>query len=292
MDKKNIRDINFTMHNSVFDSLSAHLAVLDEDGTILATNRAWNESAQKRGNPCGCDAPGENYLKVCSNLMGPDRQKTLEIIEGIQGVIDGSIKEFCMEYQVHTPGERIWYYIRVLRLAAQEDLKLLVSHEDITGLKLTEEALRLGEDTLKKQKQRLEEKNIALKVLLEQREEDKRELEKNVLANVKEMVLPPLERLKAAYLRPEDQRLVELIDSRLMAIVSPFMNSLSHAGIFLTPQELQVAILVKEGKPSKEIADILYISDATVHFHRKNIRKKLGISDRKKNLRSHLMSLS
>ena len=292
MDKTSIWDINFSMHNSVFDSLSAHLAILDENGTILSTNRAWNESSRKRGNPCGEDAPGENYLKVCRDIMGHNRQKTLEIIEGIQGVIDGSIGEFCLEYQVHTPGERIWYYIRVLRLSGQEDLKLLVSHEDITGLKLAEEALRLGEENLKKQKQRLEEKNIALKVLLDQREEDKKELEQNVLANVKEMVLPYLDRLKAAPLRPEDQKLVALIDSQLMAIVSPFMNRLSHAGIFLTPQELQVAILVKEGKPSKEIADILYISDATVHFHRKNIRKKLGISDRKKNLRSYLMSLS
>jgi len=292
MDKTSIWDINFTMHNSVFDSLSAHLAILDENGTILATNRAWNESTQKRGNLCGDDAPGENYLKVCTNIMGHNRQKILEIIQGIQGVIDGSIEEFFMDYQVHTPGERIWYYIRVLRLSGQEDLKLLVSHEDITGLKLAEEALRLGEETLKKQKQRLEEKNIALKVLLEQREEDKKELEHNVLANVKEMVLPYLDRLKAAPLRAEDRKLVEIIDSQLMAIISPFMNRLTHAGIFLTPQELQVAILVKEGKPSKEIADILYVSDATVHFHRKNIRKKLGISDRKKNLRSHLMALS
>ncbi len=292
MDKASIWDINFTMHNSVFDSLSAHLAILDENGTIISTNRAWNESAPKRGNPCGDDVPGENYLKVCANIMGHNRQKTLEIIEGIQGVIDGSIGEFCMAYQVHTPGERIWFQIRVLRLSGQEDLKLLVSHEDITGLKLAEEALRLGEEDLKKQKQRLEEKNIALKVLLEQREADKRDLEQNVLGNVKEMVRPYLDRLKAAPLRAEDRKIVELIDSQLMAIVSPFMNRLSHAGIFLTPQELQVATLVKEGKPSKEIADILYLSDATVHFHRKNIRKKLGLSHRKKNLRSHLMALS
>ena len=292
MDKTSVWDVNFSMHDKVFDSLSAHLAILDETGTILSTNRAWNESARKRGNPCGYDVPGENYLQVCKKIMGNNQQKTLEIIEGIQGVIDGSIGEFCLEYQLHTPGERIWYYIRVLRLSAQGPLKLLVSHEDITGLKLAEEALRLGEEALKKQKKNLEEKNIALKVLLEQRGADKKEMEQNVLNNVKEMILPYLDRLTSAPLRAEDQKIVGIIDSQLMAIISPFMNRLSHAGIFLTPQELQVATLVKEGKPSKEIADILYVSESTVHFHRKNIRKKLGISDRKKNLRSYLMSLS
>ncbi|SMC37559.1 regulatory protein, luxR family [Desulfocicer vacuolatum DSM 3385] len=293
MDKKeSIWDVNFSMNDTVFDSLTAHLAILDENGTILSTNRAWNESARKRGNPCGYDVPGENYLQVCRKIMGNNRQKTLEIIEGIQGVIDGSIGEFCLEYPLHTPGERIWYYIRVMRLSARGALKLLVSHEDITGLKLAQEALRLGEESLKKQKKILEEKNIALKVLLEQREADKIEMEQNVLTNVKETILPYLERLKAAPLRKEEQKIVDIIDSQLMAIISPFMNRLSHAGIFLTPQELQVATLVKEGKPSKEIADILYISKSTVHFHRKNIRKKLGISDRKKNLRFHLMALS
>ena len=292
MNKEGIRDMELSMHDGVFDSLSAHLAILDENGTILLTNRAWDESVRKRGNPCGCNVPGENYLRVCEKMVGHDRQKTLEIIEGIQGVINGSIDEFCREYQLHTPGERIWYYIRALRLKGKGPLKLLVSHEDITGLKLAEEALRLGEKRLKKQKQHLEEKNIALKVLLEQRESDKKDFERTVLTNVKEMILPYLDRLKMAPLRAEDRHLVEIVHSQLMAIVSPFMDRLSHAGIFLTPQELQVATLVKEGKTSKEIAEFLYVSDATVHFHRKNIRKKLGISDRKTNLRFHLMSLS
>lgn len=292
MSEKRIWDVNFAMQSSVFDSLSAHLAILDENGVILETNQAWNDFVQRRGNSCGGDLPGENYLEVCRDMIGHNRQKTLEIVEGIQGVIDGSVEEFRLEYQLHTPGERIWYYIRVQRLTGHDPIKLLVSHEDITELKLAEEALRLGEESLKQQKKVLEEKNIALKVLLEQREADKAELEQNVLTNVKERILPYLERLKAAPLRSDDKNLVEIIDAQLKEIISPFIHTLSQAGIFLTPQETQVASLVKDGRTSKEISDILYVSESTVHFHRKNIRSKLGITDRKQNLRSHLMAMS
>jgi hypothetical protein len=80
----------------------------------------------------------------------------------------------------------------------------VVSHEEITALKLSEEALRKSEAQLTLQKVELEESNIALKVLLKQREGDKSELEQKVITNVKEMViaLPG----KAQTGQPETQR--------------------------------------------------------------------------------------
>jgi SAM-dependent methyltransferase len=75
-------------------------------------------------------------------------------------------------------------------------VRVVASHEEITALKLTEEALKKSQEELIEQKQSLEETNIAMKVLLKQREEDKLDLEKKVLSNVKDLVLPYVEKLK------------------------------------------------------------------------------------------------
>lgn len=171
-------------------------------------------------------------------------------------------------------------------------LRVIVSHEEITQLKLIEEALRKSRSALEKQKQRLEETNIALKVLLRQREEDKLELEKNVLNNIKDLVFPYIEKLKKAPLRSKDKINIDTLESHLNEIISPFLQRLSNLDIVLTPQEMQVATLVKDGKSSKEIADILNVSDATIHFHRKNLRNKFGLKKKSVNLRSYLMSMS
>jgi len=169
---------------------------------------------------------------------------------------------------------------------------VVASHEEITALKLTEDALRTSQEELIDQKQSLEEINIAMKVLLKQREEDKLELEKKVLNNVKDLVLPYVEKLKNSRLKAKDRTLVEIIDTHLQDIISPLLQRFANANILLTPQEMQVASLVKDGKTSKEIADVLNISETTVNFHRKNLRVKFGLRNKRTNLRSYLLSIS
>lgn len=109
---------------------------------------------------------------------------------------------------------------------------------------------------------------------------------------IKEQVLPFVEKLAGMPLGPQGRSSLQIIRERLGEIVSPFLNRLSTARIFLTPQEIQVAGLVRDGKASKEIATVLNVSKTTVHFHRKNLRKKLGLTSRRANLRAHLMSLA
>ena len=210
----------------------------------------------------------------------------------VREVIDGSVDEFLFDYPCHSEDGPHWYYLRALRMSGEGPLRVVVSHEEITNLKLTEEALRKSEAQLTQQKVELEEANIALKVLLKQREGDKGDLEQKVITNVKEMVLPYVEKLKRVNLKPKDKTVVEIIESHLQDIISPMMQKLANASIILTPQEIQVASLVKDGKASKEIADILNVAETTVHFHRKNLRKKFGLSNSQTNLRSYLISIS
>lgn len=277
---------------TVLDSLSAHIAIVEESGLILDTNRAWREYAVENGMPDGYDSIGDNYLEICEAAEGPDGNDARAVAAGVREVIDGRLDEFLFDYPCHSEDGQHWYYLRAIRMSGEGPVRVVVSHEEITALKLTEAALRESESQLTRQKTELEEANIALKVLLKQREGDKSDLERKVITNVKEMVLPYLEKLKRVNLKPKDKRMVEIIDSHLQDIVSPMIQKLANASIILTPQEIQVASLVKDGKASKEIADILNVAETTVHFHRKNLRKKFGLSNSQTNLRSYLISIS
>ena len=277
---------------TVLDSLSAHIAIVDGSGTILDANRAWRRFAAASGMPDGYDAVGDNYLSICDTARGEESANARAVAAGIRSVIDGSEDEFLYDYPCHGPDGPHWYYMRAIRMSDDGPVRVVVSHEEITALKRSEEALRESEAQLTRQKTDLEEANIALKVLLKQREDDKADLEQKVITNVKETVLPYVEKLKRASLRPRDKTVVEIIASHLQDIISPMMQKLGNAQIILTPQEIQVATLVKDGKTSKEIADILNVSGTTVHFHRKNLRRKLGLSSSRANLRSYLLSIS
>ncbi|MCX5846086.1 MAG: PAS domain S-box protein [Deltaproteobacteria bacterium] len=163
---------------------------------------------------------------------------------------------------------------------------------DITDRKRAEEILKKRERELEIKSRNLEELNAALKVLLRQREKDKDEIEEQVLANVKQLAMPYIERLKKSRLKDKEADYVNILESNLINIISPFSNKLSSKYLKLTPKEIQIANLIKEGKTSKDTAELLNISPGTVEFHRENIRRKLNLKNKKDNLRSYLLTLS
>ena len=152
---------------------------------------------------------------------------------------------------------------------------------------------RVNEKTreLEDKAKNLQEVNTALKVLLKRRDADKKELEEKVLLNVREMIEPYLNKLKKTKLDEMQKTYLDIIESNLNDIISPFVCGVSINLLNFTPTELQVAKLVKQGKITKEIASILNLSAKTIEFHRDNIRKKLGINNKKINLRTYLLSL-
>ena len=291
---RRVEPLNFSdeLARTVLNSLSAHIAILDENGVILETNKAWQIYAVKSGLPETYDHRGVNYLEICDAATGSEAADAARVAQGIRAVIAGELEGFLFDYPCQSADGPRWNYVRTIRMAGPGPVRVVVSHEEITALKLTEEALKKSQEELFEQKQGLEEANIALKVLIKQREEDKLELEKKVLSNVKDLVLPYVEKLKNSRLKPRDKTLVEIVETHLNDVISPLLQRFVNARILLTPQEMQVASLVKDGKTSKEIADVLNVSETTVNFHRKNLRVKFGLTNQRTNLRSYLLSIS
>ena len=87
------------------------------------------------------------------------------------------------------------------------------------------------------------------------------------------------------------QNHVDVLESNLNQITSSFSSRVTSKHLNLSHQELQVSNYIIHGKTTKEIAELMGLSSKTIDFHRAKIRKKAGISNRKKNLRTFLLSL-
>ena len=173
---------------------------------------------------------------------------------------------------------------------------------DVTVKKEAEAALKRSRDELEHRvKERteeleiktisLEEVNTALRVLLRKRDDDKIELEDKVMHNVQELVLPYLEKLRDSKLSKTQRAFLDIIKSNIDDIISPFSRSLNAKYSHLTPAEIQIIHLLKQGKTTKEVAELINLSARTIETHRKNIRKKLGLYNTKVNLKTHLMTI-
>ena len=120
----------------------------------------------------------------------------------------------------------------------------------------------------------------------------KHELEKNITVNIDQIIIPYVEKLlNSNKLDALQREHLAVIQSNLSQITSSFAATLSTDYLKLTPQQLHIANLIKQGKTTKEIAQFLGISPRTIEVHRENIRKKLSLKKRSSNLRTHLLSI-
>ena len=138
----------------------------------------------------------------------------------------------------------------------------------------------------------LEEINTALKVVLKQIESEKKGSEEKILSNVRELVFPYVEKMKKTRLDSQQKAHLSVIETNLENIIAPFLSNLSLRNAQLTATEIRIANLIKDGRTTKEIADLLNVSTTTVDFHRNHIREKLGLTNKKVSLRDHLLSLA
>jgi PAS domain S-box-containing protein len=283
--------------SDIIDFLPDATFAINQEGKVMAWNRAIEEVTGIKAE----DMLGKGDYEYALPFYGIRRPILIDLIFRSDGDIE---KEYSFvkkendvilaETDVTISGKN---YVLSGKARPLYDSKgnivgAIQSIRDITDRKWAEEALKKRERELEIKSRNLEELNTALRVLLKRREEDKSELEERVLSNIKQLVLPYIEKMKTSRFEEKDMAYITILESNLKDIISPFSHRLSSKYLNLTPKELQVANLIREGRTTKEIAELLNASPGTIDFHRNNIRQKLDLKNRKANLRSYLLTVS
>jgi DNA-binding CsgD family transcriptional regulator len=139
------------------------------------------------------------------------------------------------------------------------------------------------------EREALHEANMALRAVMARIEEEKRNINRSIQANVEKIIMPVLHAL-AMELPPSQKKYVDILTASLEEITSPFINRLSRSYLSLTPTEVRICKMIRGGMRTKEIAQILGIAMATVNRHREHIRRKLGLVNKEINLATFLQS--
>lgn len=210
----------------------------------------------------------------------------------------------------HKNGTYIWLRddMTPLHDDAGNVIGLIGSWFDITERKWAEAMLQKAHDELERrvrertaqlgeantqllvERENLERKNFALKEILNQFEAGKKEIADQIQSNIFRIAMPLIDHLQGQT-APGAEHYLTLLKNSLIDIISPFVGRLETRSSRLTPRELEICNMIKNGLTSKEIASALHNSIETVFKQRKIIRRKLGIANRKRNLTSYLRSL-
>ncbi|MDZ4163807.1 MAG: PAS domain S-box protein [Smithellaceae bacterium] len=271
------------LYRTIFDATGAAMIVLNKDLTIRHANEEFVKLSGL--SPAGITGRSD-WLRL---IVREDRQMLRE--DHRRRLADPllPLRRYLVRFVNDQGGRRDL----LISLAMIPQTRISVaSLLDITSLKQMEEALKKREEELAVESRELAEANTAMQVLLRRREEDVREMEQKIAANVRQLVLPYLEELRGLHLSPIQENYLGVAAANLNKITDPFLRNLAARFADFTPREIQIANLIKEGKSSKEIAAILGTSPRSVEFHRDNVRKKLGLAHKRSNLRSFLLTMS
>jgi len=127
------------------DALSAHIALLDSDGVIVAVNQAWSRFGALNGAAGLNTGVGANYIAVCDAACGCCAEEARRTGEGLRRLLAGELSEFRQQYWCETPNDVRWYQLRASRFVHQDRAFAVVAHEDITEVMRAQEALAESE---------------------------------------------------------------------------------------------------------------------------------------------------
>ena len=131
------------------DGLTANICVINARGLIVNTNNAWNSFAVDNKAAEGTYGEGINYLEVCRAVSGRDKADVESTVAGINAVLEGSLPDFIMEYPCHSPDIKRWFIVRANRFSVAGETYAVISHENITSVKLAEMNLEAANKMLK-----------------------------------------------------------------------------------------------------------------------------------------------
>lgn len=184
--------------------------------------------------------------------------------------------------------EELASYRQTLEALVEERTMALLQ----ANMKLREEVVRRTETAkeLRMKSERLEELNTAMRVLLDKRNEDRLRSEENIRVNLAQLIEPYLDRLDHSGINAAQRQLLDVIRMNLNEVAGAPIPELAAKYYIFSPGELQVANLIRKGRCTKDMARLLNVSPRTVESYRNSIRKKLGLKNKKVNLKTYLSS--
>lgn len=256
----------------VRDSTDA-ITVQKLDGTILY----WNHAAELVYGWTPAEAIGKNI-----SIIIPE-DKRFEKDEMRNKLIKGDTAVSFETKRVAKGGRILDIWLTIGRSADKHGNINAIStiERDITQRKKAETALKDSEAKLREQKAVLEQKNVAFRELIEQIEIEKKLIKDQVSANVENLLLPLLKKIK---MQSKNNKHIELLENNLKNMTSSFGIKVADVHLKLSPREIEICNMIKSGFTSKEISEALRISYKTTELHRNNIRRKLGIVNKRINL--------
>lgn len=266
----------------IIDQIHDSVVSADLEGRVTS----WNRGAERLFGYSAKEALGKHI----SFVYPEDQHEFLQ-----QEVIKPLKKKGEHEIEVRMrrkSGEDFYAHLSLSLLASKDGsvVGMIGYSMDITERKRAEDMLRQTTKQLEIEREALERKNIALREILDQIDAEKNTLKQQVITNVEQAIIPTLVRMKESA-HPTQTRNFEILEKDLREIVSPFLDTLKNNYTKLSPRELEVCRLIKNGLTSKEIAQSLNLSVMTVHKYRELIRKKLGLVNSEVNLHTYLQSL-
>jgi DNA-binding CsgD family transcriptional regulator len=292
-------DIGYS--KSILDAIPTPIFIVDDDLRILDSNVAgMNYLPWKPGlvikNRCG-DLFRCSHARENEGGCGQSKECQYCVIRNaVKESFYGKVvirKKTKMEVILKNKDKQIYVMVTTAPLNYRGKRLVILSLEDISELterKAVEKRLRKSKNDLELKSKSLEEVNTALNVLLKKRDEDKSKIQNELISNLKNLAFPYLEKLKNSGLGDVQKSYVNILESNLKEAVSPFYSNLALKYSDLTPKEIQIADLIKQGRTTKEIAKLLQSSQRAIEFHRHNLRKKFGILRMKTNLRNYLIN--
>ena len=266
-----------TLFRTLVENAPIGIVLIGDDGGIIYANPRFNELY-------GYNHEELKTLDAWWELSCPDAAARKTFIAALQNATATGLLS-----DVHCKDNSTKHAL--VKLVELPGGRRLVAYEDMTAQIIYERALQKREKELHEKSEKLEEMNAALRVLLNRMNSDREELEHKVFVNIRDMIMPYVDKLEMISHGEAQQSYLNIIKTNLQNVVSSFNLQLAKQSVNLTPRELQIANMINEGMTNKDISAILYISNSAVEFHRHNIRKKLNIVDKKINLKTHLRNI-